>query len=46
MWTGVIVLLVVVFLAALAWWFMGPGPKKSGYSRGGPGIQPGRDHNM
>ena len=47
MWTGIIVLVIVLILAALAvlaGWLRGPGPKKSGHSRGGPGIQPGRDY--
>lgn len=44
MWTGIIVLIVVAVLTAGSWWFLGPAPKNRGQSRGGGGVQPGRDY--
>ena len=45
MWAGVIVLVVVAVVAAVAWWFVGGAPTASRPSRGGSGVQPGRDYN-
>jgi hypothetical protein len=45
MWTGVIVLLVVLVLAVLALRVMGPRPRKSPRPRTDPGVQPGRDYH-
>ena len=44
MWTGVLVLVIVATFAGLAW-FLGPAPRRSKHSRGGGGIQAGRDYN-